>query len=163
MAYKKGESGNPLGRPAGLAEINWKALKACPEVMDELISLALDRDVDNKIRIAAMKEVLDRGMGKSIQSIRLEDKTVQEPSKMATQDLELMLQGGIDILKEQIRQQVKSEILGSQMIIEKKSITSDNNVVSYEGDVVNIEVNENEMGEMKHRLECNLTEENSHE
>lgn len=154
MVWEKGKSGNPSGRPGGLAEVNWKALKACPRIMDELIELALDRGIDNKVRITAMKEVLDRGLGKPIQALRIEDSITKEPSKMATNELEILLQGGIDILKEELKQQITKELLGAQVLIEKSK-----DVVNYDGQSISIEVKEDEMGNLESKIDRNVTNE----
>ena len=56
-----GQSGNPGGRPKGIAalarEHKDKALAVLVEAMD---------DADGRVRIAAAREVLDRGFGKPI-------------------------------------------------------------------------------------------------
>jgi hypothetical protein len=71
--FPKGKSGNPGGRPKGLAA---KAREYADRAL-EVLSEALDDD-DPKVRLAAAKEVLDRGYGKAVSmtadvSARLDD------------------------------------------------------------------------------------------
>lgn len=61
MVFKPGQSGNPGGRPKGIAakarEHTDRALEVLVEGMD---------DGDPRVRVAAAKELLDRGYGKAI-------------------------------------------------------------------------------------------------
>lgn len=62
MTFKPGQSGNPGGRPKGLAararELGDRALDVIREGLD---------DPDPKVKLAAAKEVFDRGWGKPVQ------------------------------------------------------------------------------------------------
>lgn len=61
MVFKPGQSGNPGGRPKGIAA---KAREHGPKALEVLVN-ALD-DGDAKTRITAARELLDRGYGKPV-------------------------------------------------------------------------------------------------
>ena len=58
--FLPGQSGNPGGRPKGIAAI---ARQHTDKAVDVLVS-AMDED-DPRVRVAAAKEILDRGYGKA--------------------------------------------------------------------------------------------------
>jgi len=61
MVFRPGQSGNPGGRPKGIAA---KAREHGDKALDVLVK-ALD-DADARVRLTAAKEIMDRGYGKPI-------------------------------------------------------------------------------------------------
>jgi Family of unknown function (DUF5681) len=59
--WVKGQTGNPGGRPKGIAAL---ARQHTDKALEVLVN-ALNDD-DARVRVAASKEILDRGFGKSI-------------------------------------------------------------------------------------------------
>src|SRR5205814_3631407 len=79
MKFRKGKSGNPGGRPKVLGELQELARHHAPEVIAELARLAV-KGRSETARIAASRELLDRGFGRARQSMEVsvpEESTVQ--------------------------------------------------------------------------------------
>jgi hypothetical protein len=70
MRFQKGQSGNPSGRPKGWAEIQVLARSMAPEAIEEIRKIAKG-DKTSAVRLAAWKEILDRGLGKATQDVKV--------------------------------------------------------------------------------------------
>jgi hypothetical protein len=70
MKFRKGKSGNPGGRPKVLGELQELARHHAPAVIAELARLALKAKSETA-RIAAGRELLDRGFGRARQSLEV--------------------------------------------------------------------------------------------
>ena len=73
--FKAGVSGNPGGRPKAVEEIRELARAHCPDAIAELARLAVEAKSESA-RIAAIRELLDRGYGKATQP--LADETIPD-------------------------------------------------------------------------------------
>lgn len=62
--FKPGVSGNPSGRPKGLAEFQERARKKCKAALQLCESYIADTTAAPAIRLEAVKIILDRGLGK---------------------------------------------------------------------------------------------------
>jgi hypothetical protein len=60
--FKKGESGNPGGRPRVIAELRALARAHAPDAIKELARLAV-KAKSEAARVAAIRELLDLGYG----------------------------------------------------------------------------------------------------
>ena len=70
--FKKGESGNPGGRPKVIAELRELARAYAPDVINELARLAVKAKSETA-RVSAIRELLDRGYGKATQVLEAEN------------------------------------------------------------------------------------------
>jgi hypothetical protein len=70
MKFSKGQSGNPGGRPKVLGELQELARQYAPAALVELARLAL-RARNETARITAIRELLDRGYGRSRQAMEI--------------------------------------------------------------------------------------------
>ena len=70
--FKKGESGNAGGRPKVIAELRELARAHAPDAIKELARLAI-KAKSEAARVAAIRELLDRGYGKTAQMLAAEN------------------------------------------------------------------------------------------
>jgi hypothetical protein len=71
-SFEPGQSGNPGGRPKGLAEVQQLAREHAPAAVRTLARIMRSRASDDRARIAAAVALLDRGFGKPSPSDLLE-------------------------------------------------------------------------------------------
>ncbi len=69
MTWKKGESGNPGGRPAGYGDLRELARTHTETAVATLVEIMHDKDAAPSARATAATGLLDRGWGRPEQSI----------------------------------------------------------------------------------------------
>lgn len=70
--FEKGQSGNPGGRPKKNDELVAAARESTLAALDTLASIMLSKRAPAAARVAAAREILDRGWGRPTQDVRLE-------------------------------------------------------------------------------------------
>ncbi len=70
--FKPGRSGNPGGRPKGLAEFRLAARRYSKDALGVLASIMRDKKAAASARVHAASELFDRAWGKSAQEITVE-------------------------------------------------------------------------------------------
>ena len=69
MAFKKGQSGNPGGRPKVVAEVKELARKHTGKAIETLVSIMANPKAAPAARVSAANALLDRGYGRPAQHI----------------------------------------------------------------------------------------------
>lgn len=69
MAFKKGVSGNPGGKPKELKGIQELARKHAPQALNALVKVATSGRSESA-RVSAATALLDRGFGKPMQALQ---------------------------------------------------------------------------------------------
>jgi hypothetical protein len=69
MPFKKGQSGNPGGRPRLLGDVRELARQRSPEAINTLAGIMENEKAPPAARVAAANSLLDRGYGKPMQPI----------------------------------------------------------------------------------------------
>jgi hypothetical protein len=68
--WKPGQSGNPGGRPRQVADLRAKAREYTQQALDVLVAALSDKSP--YVRIAAAREILDRGYGRPVTQVELQ-------------------------------------------------------------------------------------------
>lgn len=74
-----GQSGNPSGRPAGLADVRAAARAYTQEALDTLASVIRDAGASPAARVAAATALLDRGWGRPEQAVAITSTATDAP------------------------------------------------------------------------------------
>ena len=69
MAFKKGQSGNPGGRPKVVAEVRELAREHTGKAIETLVSIMANPKAAPAARVSAANALLDRGYGRPAQHI----------------------------------------------------------------------------------------------
>ena len=67
--FKKGQSGNPGGRPKEIAEVRELAREQTEFAIETLVRIAGDKKATHAAQVSAASALLDRGWGKPIQAM----------------------------------------------------------------------------------------------
>ncbi|MGA7311591.1 MAG: DUF5681 domain-containing protein [Pseudolabrys sp.] len=71
MPFKKGQSGNPGGRPKILADVQELARAHTTSAINALVQIVEDKNTQPAARVAAANGLLDRGWGKARQALEM--------------------------------------------------------------------------------------------
>ena len=91
--FQPGQSGNPSGQSGRYGQVVHLARQASPQVMQALITIALDPAEDSRARIVACQEILGRAFGRIPAEVKLNEggSATLDASKLTDRELEVLL------------------------------------------------------------------------
>ena len=92
MAFQKGRSGNPGGRPKAVKDVEAAAREHTPLAMQTLADICADAAAPAAARVSAASTLLDRGLGKSV--ARHVHASVTDPAQLSDAELAAIAAGG---------------------------------------------------------------------
>jgi hypothetical protein len=93
--WRKGQSGNPSGRPKRDADLQRAARSYTPEALMILARIMRAEKTQDAVRVAAARELLDRGWGKAAQTVHSSVTRVPvDPDDLTDEQLAAIAAGG---------------------------------------------------------------------
>jgi hypothetical protein len=86
--FQAGRSGNPGGRGRSASAIQLLALRYCQEAVELAAHLMRQGTRDDGVRLAAIREILDRGVGKPVAAVDLSVNVDKKLADMTEEELE---------------------------------------------------------------------------
>jgi hypothetical protein len=86
--FQAGESGNPGGRSKSASAIQMMALRYCREAIELAAQIMREGKRDDTVRLAAIREILDRGIGKPVAAVNLDVTLNKRLDEMSVEELQ---------------------------------------------------------------------------